>query len=99
MTRRKAPRRDDPVSLAFDAWALGWEASMVIGLRMAKLAGGGPAASSEAQLMVSEKIGAAIELASAAALGTLGTTFAAVQQKSVSHYLRAVRANRRRLTG
>ena len=44
-----------PISLAFDLARLGFEAWMVIGLRTAKLAMGGPAAMLEAQRMVAEK--------------------------------------------
>ena len=45
----------------FAATLLAFEAADVMGLRMMKLACGGAAACDEAQLMVSEKIGAAAE--------------------------------------
>ena len=45
----------------FAATLLAFEAADVMGLRMMKLACGGAAARDEAQLMVSEKIGAAVE--------------------------------------
>ena len=50
----------------FAATMLAWEAADVVGLRMARLAGGGDAAYAEAHLMVSEKVAAGIE-----AVGTL----------------------------
>ena len=79
----------------FDAWALGLESSTVIGLRMAKLAAGGEAASAEAALMVSEKVQASQEIA----LGAFGLTPLAGTQKTLRHYRRKVAANRRRLGG
>lgn len=45
----------------FAATLLAFEAADVMGLRMMKFACGGAAACDEAQLMVSEKIGAAVE--------------------------------------
>jgi hypothetical protein len=88
----------------FDAWfragmdacSLGMDASMVIGLRMAKLAAGGASAQSEAQLMIAEKLRAAIELQGElmkAPLTPLGGT-----QKTLKHYRRKVAANKRRLS-
>ena len=93
MPRRKAPWTD----LAFDAWALGLEASTVIGLRIMKLAAGGAAAQAEAQLMVGEKVVAGMALPMLAMSGQLGTTHAAIASGSVKHLRRKVRANRRRL--
>jgi hypothetical protein len=70
---------------------LGFEAQTVIGMRLAKMALGGPAAMAEAQLMVSEKVLAAGEAAMQIATG-----------KSAGHvvhgYRRKVRANTRRLS-
>lgn len=80
---------------SMDAWMLGLESSSVIALRMAKLAGGGEAASREAQLMVSEKIHAGIELQSMLP----GTTPLGATQQALRHYRRKVGANRSRLTG
>lgn len=91
-------RRKDPwTTLAFDTWSLGLEASSVIGLRMMKLAAGGPAAQAEAELMVSEKVTASMMLPMLAMTGQLGATGPAVASKSVAHLRRKVRANRRRL--
>jgi hypothetical protein len=95
MARRK---RNPWTRHAFDASRLGLEASMVIGLRLAKLATGGPAALLEAQRMVVEKSAAALEaqVAFAAALTTGGGDKA--HGKALACYARHVRANRKRLS-
>lgn len=81
----------------FDAWALGMEASTVIGLRVAKMAAGGPGVADEACLMVSEKMQSAFELQAAMLRGQLGTTPLAGTTKVLRHYRRKVKANRKRL--
>jgi hypothetical protein len=53
----------------FAATLLAWEAADVVGLRLTRLAGGGVAAYSEAQLMVSEKVAAGIEAVGALMMG------------------------------
>ena len=93
MTRRKDPW----AGLAWDAWAMGLEASTVIGLRTLKIAAGGAAAQTEIDLMISEKMTAAMTLPMLAITGQLGTTGPAVAARSLSHLRRKVRANRRRL--
>jgi hypothetical protein len=80
-----------------DAWALSMEASTVIGLRMAKMAMGGPAAGDEAYLMLSEKMQSAVELQSALLTGRLGASPLAGTRKVLRHYRRKVKANRKRL--
>lgn len=92
MARRKSWMR-----LSIDAWALGFEASAVIGLRTLKLAAGGAAADEEARRMVSEKVQAGMELQRRALTGGLGSDPAAMTAKALAHYRRKVRANRRRL--
>ena len=87
-----------PMSLAFDSWRLGWEAWIVIGLRLPRLMTGDGAAMVEAQRMVAEKVQAAGELQWRAMTGTLGATPQAAMAASVAHYSKAVRRNRRRLT-
>lgn len=87
----------DWMKIGLDSWMLGMEASTVIGLRLTKLAAGGPAATSEAQRMVAEKMQAAWELQVAAATGRLGSTPHAQASKTLRHYRRKVRANARRL--
>ncbi|AJP74595.1 hypothetical protein [Sphingomonas hengshuiensis] len=81
----------------WDAWALGVEASAVIGLRVAKMAAGGPGVGSEAYLMVSEKMLSALELQSALVTGRLGDSPLAGTNKVLRHYRRKVKANRKRL--
>jgi 3-oxoacyl-ACP reductase-like protein len=85
------------ISLAFDSWAMGVEASAVIGMRLTKLAAGGADADAEAQRMVAEKVGAAIELQMLAATGGLGTSLESAAGRSLRHVRKKVRANRRRL--
>lgn len=81
-----------------DAWRLGAEASAVIGLRTARLAAGGDAAAREAALMVSEKVGAALELqADLLAAGSASTPLAATR-RALRLYRGKVAANRRRLS-
>jgi hypothetical protein len=84
-------------SAGMDAWALSIEASAVIGLRVAKMATGGPDASGEAYLMVSEKMQSAFELQSAMMTGRLGASPLAGTRKVLKHYRRKVKANRTRL--
>lgn len=92
-------KQPDWFALALDGWAMGIEASAVIGLRMARLAGGGEAAASEAQRMVSEKVDAAIDLQMLAMRGALGKDVGAAASRSIRHYRSRIRANRRRLGG
>ena len=82
------------------AWSsLGFESSMVIGLRLAKIAEGGPAAAFEAHRMVSEKTAAAFEAQWGLALAlATGTSHHRASQKTLALYRRKVRANRRRLS-
>ncbi len=76
--------------LGVNLMMLGVEAQTVISLRLAKIALGGPAAVTEGQLMVSEKLLAAIEAAMQLATGKS-------PGHVVSGYRRKVRANTRRL--
>jgi len=94
MTRRANPW----FSLGWDAFALGVEASTVIGLRSMKIAAGGPAADAESRLMVSEKVDAAMSLQTLALTGALGLTAPRIAAKTLAHYRRKVRSNRRRLS-
>ena len=81
-----------------DAWSLGFEASQVIGLRMAKIAAGGAASEQEVRRMIAEKVDSTIELQAAMLTGTLGATPLAGARKVLGHYRRKVRHNRRRLS-
>ena len=93
------PRSRNPwLRLGWDAWALSLEASTVMGLRTMKIAAGGPAADAEAKRMVSEKVEAAAALQTLAVTGALGFTAPQVAGKTLAHYRRKVRANRRRLS-
>lgn len=83
--------------IALDAWLLAGEAWMVVGLRCARLAGGGPEAGREARLMVTEKIDSAAALTGALLTGKLGYTPRAVIGSTIAHYRKGVSANRRRL--
>jgi hypothetical protein len=81
----------------FDAWSLGVEASSVIALRMLKIGSGGAAAEAEARQMVSEKIETGLAFQAMALTGGLGLTAHHAARKTLAHYRRKVRANRRRL--
>jgi hypothetical protein len=85
------------IRLMFDTWSLGLETSAVIASRTMKLVTGGEAAEREARRMVAEKIEAALSLQTLALTGGLGMTPQSAARKSLSHYRRRVRANRRRL--
>ncbi len=94
----KRRRRVDPwTRVATDAWMLGVEASAVVGLRMLKLAAGGPAARTESRRMVREKVAAAQSLQRLALTGGLGTSVPGAASKALRHYGRKAKANRRRL--
>jgi hypothetical protein len=90
--------RSNPwVGIGADAWMLGLESSSVIGLRLFKIAAGGPAAEVEARRMVSEKVAAGADLHLKALTGELGHSPAGAAARILAHYMRRVRANRRRL--
>lgn len=93
----KRKRRTPWERLAWDGWALGLEASTVVGLRGLRLSGGGRPASRERHRMVAEKVDAVLALQIAALTGGLGVTPQHAASKSLAHYRRRVRANRRRL--
>ena len=82
----------------FYAWSLGFEASYVIALRTLKIASGGPAAEAEMRRMVSEKIEAGLTLQALMLTGGLGRSAHTAAAKTLAHYRRKVRANKRRLT-
>lgn len=90
--------RSNPwLRIGLDAWSLGVESSAVMGLRVLKIAAGGAAGEAEARRMVEEKIDAGVAWQSLALTGGLGITPHGAAAKSVAHYRRKVRANRRRL--
>jgi hypothetical protein len=90
--------RNPWIGVGLSAWSLGLEASAVIGLRTMKIAAGGAAAQAEARRMVSEKVDAGLTLQTMALTGGLGFTPHAAAAKTLAHYRRKVRANRRRLS-
>jgi len=93
-----ARSRNPWLRLGLDAWSLGLEAGAVMGLRTVKIARGGPAADAEARRMISEKVDAAVALQTLALTGALGATAPRMAGKTLAHYRRKVRANRRRLS-
>jgi hypothetical protein len=93
----KRRRGSDPFGPAVDAARLAAEIPAVIALRLAKLSLGGPAAATEAALMVNEKLHAAatagLMAAAAFGRGQADGDAAAILRL----YRRKVAANRRRL--
>jgi len=78
---------------------VGWDANVVVTMRLMRLALGGALAQSEAQRMVAEKIAASAEAqATAMAKMLMGGGMTAATKSASSVYQRKVRANRRRLT-
>jgi hypothetical protein len=84
-------------SIGYDAWALAAESNMVIAMRMGALAFGGPAAAREAQRMIGEKVSANMALGMYLATGKLGSSPEQIMSRSIAHYSRKVKSNRRRL--
>ena len=84
--------------VGFEAWNVGLEASSVIALRTIKILAGGPPGQAEVRLMVAEKFDTGSKLQTQALGGKLGTSPGALQMKTLRHYAKKVRANRRRLT-
>jgi hypothetical protein len=84
---------------SLETWALCADAAAVVGLRSAKIARGGAAGAAEAQLMVEEKLRAAATVNAALLTGRYGSDPQRVAEGVLGHYGRAVRANRRRLSG
>jgi len=90
-------RKNPWARIGFNAWSLGVEASTVVALRMLKIAAGGAAGEAEARRMIDEKIQAGVDLQTMALTGGLGLTPDSAATKTLAHYRRKVRANRRRL--
>ena len=85
------------LTAGFDMWMLGTEAASVMALRTARIAAGGSVGAAEAELMVTEKVRAAIELQTRLMTGALGKTPPRATQGTLKHYRRKVAANKRRL--
>ncbi|MCX7312774.1 MAG: hypothetical protein WCG92_15515 [Hyphomicrobiales bacterium] len=75
----------------YDATMLSLESQHVIGLRLIKLAGGGPSAHSEATRMVTEKISESMAVTATLLRGGSG-------EAVVAQVRRTVRSNSRRLS-
>ncbi len=86
------------VGIGFDALTMGMDAMSVIGLRTMKIAMGGAAGDAESQLMVDEKIKAALHVQTALWTGGLGTDPAVATRRALRHYSGKVKANRKRLS-
>jgi hypothetical protein len=68
----------------FELTMLSLEAQSVIGLRLMRLAGGGPLAQVEIERMISEKMGAAIAATNALATGGSASAVIEIYRKAVS---------------
>jgi hypothetical protein len=91
-------KRNPWLRSAASAWSLSVDATAVVALRTTKIADGGTAAEVEARQMISEKIEAASALQMMAPTGALGWSAPAAATKTIAHYRRKVRGNRRRLS-
>ena len=77
---------------------IGWDANVVVALRLMRLASGGAVAQREARRMIAEKAVATAEAQSEAAAKMLAGHGLTAATKSASRvYRRKVKANRRRL--
>lgn len=81
----------------FDLWMLGAEIGTVMTLRIMRIAAGGSTGAAEAELMVTEKVRAAIELQTRLMTGALGQTPLETTRGTLHHYRRKVAANSKRL--
>jgi hypothetical protein len=91
-------QRPSWLSLSFNAWQAGLEAQQVIGLRLAKLAGGGNSVVVETTRMTSEKLYALWEAQTVAAIAALTGKSGLIPSRTLALYRRKMRANRKRLT-
>jgi hypothetical protein len=98
--RKRARRKTaaNPFTLGLDTWLLGAEAMGVIAQRGALIALGGAKAQLEAERMVAEKAECAWQLGIALATGGLGARPETIARRTLGHYRKRVRANRRRLS-
>jgi hypothetical protein len=83
--------------LSWQTWCLSVEASLVVALRLQKLAWGGLAAEREISKMVTEKVDSAQSM-QLMMLKNADRPIAETAAKAVKHYRGKVRANSRRLT-
>jgi hypothetical protein len=83
--------------LCQNLWSLWFEASQVVLLRSFAIATGGDRAKVEIDRMVDEKTKALTALQALLVTGALGFTTPTIAARSVAHYRKAVKANRKRL--
>jgi len=83
--------------LALDGCMLGFDMSMVIWLRSLRMMAGGRPATAELQRMMSEKVVAGLTLMPAVMAGGPAQSPEGVASRSLEHFRKPVRANRRRL--
>jgi hypothetical protein len=87
------------LALSLNAVQLGIEVQSVIALRMLRFASGGARMEAEATRMVTEKVAAAVEAQTAAAVAAVsGRPQHVVANKALKVFKKRVRANRRRLS-
>lgn len=86
-------------NMAFQSAMLALEAQQVIGLRLSKMALGGPEVRHEAALMISEKLDTLAESGQLMMQAALGGKDDFGAREVMQLYRRKVRANRRRLSG
>lgn len=101
MRRPRRSARESVVSawsrLGRDLWSLAFEASHVILLRTFAIAAGDARAQREIDRMIDEKMKALYALQFLLLTGALGFTTPTIAARSVAHYRKAVRGNRKRL--
>lgn len=85
-------------SLAFDSWMLSMEAAQVVWLRSLRVMSGGKAAENEVQRMVTEKLLANALLWPALVAGGFTQSPEQIGARTLRHYGKPIRANRRRLS-
>lgn len=86
------------LDLSWEAWRIGMDMSVVVPLRLARIAAGGAHGQREAMLMIEEKIAANAALGQALMTGALGATAETIAKGALGHYGRRVKANRTRLS-
>lgn len=84
--------------LAMESWMLGFEAASVMWLRGLRIMAGGKLAEREAERMVREKLVANAMLWPVLTLGGFGPSPEELGARTLAHYRKPVRANRRRLS-
>lgn len=97
MSRSRSPAATW-LDMSWDAWRIGMDMSVVIPLRLARIAAGGASGQREAMLMVEEKMAASAAIGQALMTGSLGATAETITEGTLGYYGRRVKANRKRLS-